>query len=476
MAPERTSPSGGISLPDPRGSPGSSTAPGDGGPSRAEVQRRVSSLYDRAETATGNYNATRAMSRGRRTRVNPAPRNASGASAPALDAVAREWFDATRARLGPSVPAALPPGRMPRPGSAGSLGSGAERRPVDGSDGLGDSGRPARSSALSGGGRRDAASPLRELTAGPTGAPTARQFSEPPATFPAPATAGDARELPAWPASEPTVAPGAGSEVSGTRSGLVARSPEPALRSARDQLHRKLSAARDLLSRGAALATPRATFAARPAEEPWPTASEQRWLTAAPESASTAFWLTSEPDSTRRQPPSPPVPGLPAPWETAGRHDSPAPLIPPAAPNPQPTVATNQALATPDPGPGDASPYGRQVARVLDFARAQIGKPCVWGATGPGSYDCSSLAQAAWRVAGVALPRTALEQAACGTAIHPAELRPGDLVFFYGDAGHVGLCTGNGTMVHAPGPGASIREESIFFAGPRAVHSAIRPA
>ncbi|PZG86634.1 peptidoglycan endopeptidase [Streptomyces sp. NTH33] len=123
-----------------------------------------------------------------------------------------------------------------------------------------------------------------------------------------------------------------------------------------------------------------------------------------------------------------------------------------------------------------AAAYGRKAAKALEFARAQIGRPCVWGATGPDSYDCSSLTQAAWRAAGVALPRAAFEQAGSGTPVELADLRPGDLVFFYSEVNHVGLYAGDGTMVHAPSPGASIREESIFFAGPQAIHSSIRPA
>ncbi len=98
----------------------------DDRPSRDEVQRRINSLYDRAETATGNYNATRAMSGGPRKRVEPrsgAPRP----SDPALDAVTRQLFDRARAQVGPTVPAILPPSRTGRPAAARSERS--ERRP-----------------------------------------------------------------------------------------------------------------------------------------------------------------------------------------------------------------------------------------------------------------------------------------------------------------------------------------------------------
>ncbi|WP_199828876.1 C40 family peptidase, partial [Streptomyces sp. NRRL B-24085] len=128
------------------------------------------------------------------------------------------------------------------------------------------------------------------------------------------------------------------------------------------------------------------------------------------------------------------------------------------------------ALPTPDSG------YDSKVIQVLAFARSQIGKPCVWGAAGPGSYDNSGLTQAAWRVAGVSLPRTSLGQASAGTAVPLYAMQPGDLVFFHDDFSHVGLCTGNGMMIHAPGPGASIREESIYPTGESIIRGAIRPA
>ena len=85
----------------------------DDGPSREEVQQRINSLYDQAESFTGTFNATRAMKLGIRRRVNPAPDNARRRSDPVLDEVARPWFDVGRAQLGPTVPAVLPPDRRP---------------------------------------------------------------------------------------------------------------------------------------------------------------------------------------------------------------------------------------------------------------------------------------------------------------------------------------------------------------------------
>lgn len=119
--------------------------------------------------------------------------------------------------------------------------------------------------------------------------------------------------------------------------------------------------------------------------------------------------------------------------------------------------------------------YATKAGKAIDFARAQLGKPCVWGAAGPGSYDCAGLTQAAWRSAGVTLPRTAREQAGAGMPVPPAEARPGDLVLFHDDAAHVGLCTGDGMMIHAPMPGAYVREEPVSALGGGAVHSVVRP-
>ncbi|WP_330298144.1 C40 family peptidase [Streptomyces sp. NBC_00503] len=126
-------------------------------------------------------------------------------------------------------------------------------------------------------------------------------------------------------------------------------------------------------------------------------------------------------------------------------------------------------------GSGDLpadSPASVAGAKAVAFARAQLGKPYVWGATGPNSYDCSGLTQAAWRAAGVTLPRTTWDQAEAAPRIATKDLRPGDLVFFYGDISHVGIYIGGGRMIHAPRPGAYVREDSVFY---QPVHSSVRP-
>ncbi|MEU8943878.1 NlpC/P60 family protein [Streptomyces sp. NPDC048489] len=126
--------------------------------------------------------------------------------------------------------------------------------------------------------------------------------------------------------------------------------------------------------------------------------------------------------------------------------------------------------------PATDSSYAAKAGKAVAFARAQIGKPYVWGATGPGSYDCSGLTQAVWKAAGVTLPRTTYDQVNAGTTVPLSAIEPGDLVFFYGDISHVGLYVGNGMMIHAPKPGAYVREESIFYGGESIIHSVVRPA
>ncbi|MDT0308510.1 NlpC/P60 family protein [Streptomyces sp. DSM 44917] len=111
-------------------------------------------------------------------------------------------------------------------------------------------------------------------------------------------------------------------------------------------------------------------------------------------------------------------------------------------------------------------------AEAIAFAEAQLGKPYVWGGTGPNSYDCSGLTQAAWRAAGVEIPRVTWDQVNFGAAVPLDQLQPGDLVFFYSDISHVGMYVGDGIMIHAPRPGAVIRYEAIDV---MPIHSARRP-
>ncbi|GGY26803.1 hypothetical protein GCM10010363_04300 [Streptomyces omiyaensis] len=147
----------------------------------------------------------------------------------------------------------------------------------------------------------------------------------------------------------------------------------------------------------------------------------------------------------------------------AARTAAPATAAGPGAPAAGATTA-GATTARADRGSGDRAPVTAATGRAaaaLSFARAQIGKPYVWGATGPSGYDCSGLTQAAWRAAGVSLPRTTYTQINAGRRVSRSELAPGDLVFFYSGISHVGLYIGGGRMIHAPRPGSPIRVAPI---------------
>lgn len=98
--------------------------------------------------------------------------------------------------------------------------------------------------------------------------------------------------------------------------------------------------------------------------------------------------------------------------------------------------------------------------QVLAYARAQIGKPYEWGATGPDSFDCSGLVNAAFKQIGVSLPRTTGGLITAGASVAKADLRPGDLVF--PNPGHVQIYSGDGNVVEAPRKGKPVREVPMW--------------
>jgi len=108
-------------------------------------------------------------------------------------------------------------------------------------------------------------------------------------------------------------------------------------------------------------------------------------------------------------------------------------------------------------------PSGRD-GDVVRFALAQLGRPYRWAADGPDGYDCSGLVVAAWRSAGVTLPHSSSRQFATVRRITRSELRPADLVFYYDDVHHVGIYLGEGLMIHAPEPGATVRIDPVDHA------------
>ena len=103
------------------------------------------------------------------------------------------------------------------------------------------------------------------------------------------------------------------------------------------------------------------------------------------------------------------------------------------------------------------------VASAINYAEGQLGKPYLFGGTGPDAFDCSGLVMMAYRAAGVDIPRTARQQWQWGPKIAASAVSPGDLVFFAGadgtptDPGHVGLVIGKNTMIEAYATGFPIR-------------------
>ena len=102
-------------------------------------------------------------------------------------------------------------------------------------------------------------------------------------------------------------------------------------------------------------------------------------------------------------------------------------------------------------------PTSSQADKAVAFAYAQLGKPYEWGATGPGSYDCSGLVQAAWASAGVSIPRTTYDQWASLPHISSSALEPGDLLFYAGES-HVSIYVGNGEIIDAPQTGLDVEK------------------
>lgn len=130
----------------------------------------------------------------------------------------------------------------------------------------------------------------------------------------------------------------------------------------------------------------------------------------------------------------------------------------PAPTTPAPTTTTTKPpTSTPPPPPPSTSAN----AAALAWAKTQIGKPYVYGAAGPGSYDCSGLTMQAYRNAGISIPRTSGAQYYAGDLVPVGQMKPGDL-FFYSSNGspsgiyHVAIYAGNGMRLHAPSPGKTV--------------------
>ncbi|MCF3961728.1 C40 family peptidase [Streptomyces fuscigenes] len=115
-------------------------------------------------------------------------------------------------------------------------------------------------------------------------------------------------------------------------------------------------------------------------------------------------------------------------------------------------------LGIPD---GPAGPASARAAAAVAAAQSALGRPYIWGANGPGGFDCSGLMQWAYARAGVGLPRTSQAQRYAGRRIPLSEARPGDLVAYRADASHIAMYVGHGQVIHAPYPGARVRYDPV---------------
>ncbi|MFL6077205.1 MAG: C40 family peptidase [Mycobacteriales bacterium] len=115
---------------------------------------------------------------------------------------------------------------------------------------------------------------------------------------------------------------------------------------------------------------------------------------------------------------------------------------------------------TPAAGTAGAATAPTQHAQTaVQYAQSHLGAPYRWGGTGPRAFDCSGLVWAAYRSAGVRLPRTSQSQYRTGHPVGRNALKPGDLVFFGPgprSISHVGIYVGGGRMIHSPRPGRTV--------------------
>ena len=150
----------------------------------------------------------------------------------------------------------------------------------------------------------------------------------------------------------------------------------------------------------------------------------------------------------------------PKPSPAPSHHPSPNP-----APNPAPSPAPSPS-PSPAPSPPPASSGG--ASQAIAFAKAQIGEPYVWGASGPGSWDCSGLTMKAWASAGRFLPHWSVGQYQATSHISSSQLRPGDLLFWGSSSSsssihHVAMYLGGGMMIHAPRTGQNVQIVSMYY-------------
>lgn len=136
------------------------------------------------------------------------------------------------------------------------------------------------------------------------------------------------------------------------------------------------------------------------------------------------------------------------------------PSVVPAAATPvvkkpkAPTERAQQAPATPSTATSSVA------EKAIAYATSKLGRPYIWGATGPNAFDCSGLVQAAFKSAGVSLPRTTKTIISRGNAVSRSALQRGDLIWT--SSGHMGIYLGDSKMIHAPQPGDVVRVQTVW--------------
>ncbi|MCW2633523.1 MAG: hypothetical protein JWR88_2485, partial [Pseudonocardia sp.] len=121
------------------------------------------------------------------------------------------------------------------------------------------------------------------------------------------------------------------------------------------------------------------------------------------------------------------------------------------------------------------------VRTAVTFAMREVGKPYLWGGTGPDAYDCSGLMLRAFQAAGINLPRVAADQYKAGAHVKVTDAQPGDMLFLATDQSdpstihHVMLYLGDGKVVEAPYRGQPIRVRPVAWNEPELVSLATRP-
>lgn len=124
--------------------------------------------------------------------------------------------------------------------------------------------------------------------------------------------------------------------------------------------------------------------------------------------------------------------------------------------------------------PAYKGPTSTQAEKAVAFAYAELGKPYVFGASGPDSFDCSGLTMASWAAAGVSIPRTSYEQWADLPHVPVSQLEPGDILVFNG-AGHVGIYVGGNELIDAPHTGAVVEKIALSGWYESTLDGAVRP-